>query len=373
VFDHSPSSEPTALAAGALRCPRCGATGAPGDAFCEVDGARLVGGGAAAASSMGSGGCPCGAALDDGDGYCARCGHRLAPAASLLPDHADLEVAPDLAATTDRGRRHPRNEDAVALAREDVGGAPALILVVCDGVSSSRDGDRAAALAVRATCDALLAFARQTERGESSGALEAAPPTGPREDPMQADPAARAAMADAIHAAHAAVCTLEVDGAAGGDPPSTTVVAVLALRGRVTVGWVGDSRAYWVGADDARLLSHDHSWVNEVVDGGAMDAAAAMRDPRAHALTHCLGPLEQACEGAAPEPAVASFAPPPGGRLVLCSDGLWNYVPAVAELAALARAVPAEASAQVVARALVDHALVRGGHDNVTVAVACLL
>jgi serine/threonine protein phosphatase PrpC len=57
------------------------------------------------------------------------------------------------------------------------------------------------------------------------------------------------------------------------------------------------------------------------------------------------------------------------GRLVLCSDGLWNYTPQAAEIAALLDALPPETAPIAAARSLADAALAAGGHDNITVAV----
>jgi serine/threonine protein phosphatase PrpC len=57
------------------------------------------------------------------------------------------------------------------------------------------------------------------------------------------------------------------------------------------------------------------------------------------------------------------------GRLILCSDGLWNYVPDADELALLVGAVTADGSPVGVARALTAVALDKGGRDNITVAV----
>jgi serine/threonine protein phosphatase PrpC len=376
VSDLSPSSE-APPAGTALRCPVCGAPVAPEDRFCEVDGTPLTPAmqaaaptspaarparpeaaagpaqpePAQAAAGLAQATCPCGRAEDDGDGYCAYCGHRLRPAAppvsvALLPE---LAPAPDLGAVTDRGRRHPRNEDAVALARVERDGRPVFVLVVCDGVSSSRQADRAAALAAGTACDALREHALA---------------------PGETDPAT--AMAAAIRAAHAAVCALPETPEGDLDPPGTTLVAALATGARVTVGWVGDSRAYWLGADGAGLLTHDHSWASEAVDRGELSEADAQRAPLAHALTHCLGPLEERVAGMAPEPSVTSFDAPPGCRLVLCSDGLWNYLPRPCDFADLVGGLPPDASAQAVAAALVARALAAGGQDNVTAAVVFL-
>ena len=55
-----------------------------------------------------------------------------------------------------------------------------------------------------------------------------------------------------------------------------------------------------------------------------------IRDPRAHMITRWLG-------ADAPDlaPGITTFAPTHPGRVVVCSDGLWNYTPAAHELAAL--------------------------------------
>ncbi|MGI8551712.1 MAG: PP2C family protein-serine/threonine phosphatase [Dehalococcoidia bacterium] len=254
---------------------------------------------------------------------------------------------------TDRGLGHARNEDAVALAREACFEGQVTILVVCDGVSSSQEADQASALAAQTACDALVRFVSEGN-----------------------DPASASAMGSAIREAHAALCTQAVSLAAteadDRDPPGTTIVAVLVQGPTVTLGWVGASRAYWVGPDGYGLLTHDHSWVNEVVDSGQMSEAAASHAPQAHALTHCIGALEREDADAAPEPATATFTVPPNCRLLLCSDGLWNYASRPDQMAEIVRAVPGGASSLSLCRTLVDDALACGGQDNVTAAALFL-
>jgi len=60
------------------------------------------------------------------------------------------------------------------------------------------------------------------------------------------------------------------------------------------------------------------------------------------------------------------------GRVVVCSDGLWNYTPAAHELAALTESAPDRASSIDVAQRLTRAALAAGGHDNITVAVVSI-
>jgi serine/threonine protein phosphatase PrpC len=64
-----------------------------------------------------------------------------------------------------------------------------------------------------------------------------------------------------------------------------------------------------------------------------------------------------------------SFTPEGQGRLLLCSDGLWNYLPAAAGLAELLEAQPPGAGSLAIARAFTDYALASGGHDNITVVI----
>ena len=95
-----------------------------------------------------------------------------------------------------------------------------------------------------------------------------------------------------------------------------------------------------------------------------MTALAAQTDRRAHEITRWLG--EDTPDG---PPAIVTFVPERPGRLAVCSDGLWNYAPTANAVAQLMRAPESTGTPLTIARALVDHALAAGGHDNITVAV----
>jgi len=96
-----------------------------------------------------------------------------------------------------------------------------------------------------------------------------------------------------------------------------------------------------------------------------------MRQPLAHALTRCLGPLEVGEGLELVEPDVRTREVTGPGLVVLCSDGLWNYFPGALDIARLLHDGVDEPISEpaAVARRLLNHALERGGHDNVTVAV----
>lgn len=285
----------------------------------------------------------CRAGRVDSDGYCENCGH----AQPRERDHMEQESGP-IAAVSDRGLRHHRNEDAFALGRTALpDGSPALAAVVCDGVSSATRPDDASLAASRAASESLLA----------------ALPRGTH--PQQA-------MHDAIVAAAQAVDALAGEPASAGrhsahqNAPACTFVGAVVASGLLVVGWVGDSRAYWIpvdrGAPPARL-TEDDSWAAQMVSAGLMSEAEAYADERAHAITGWLG-----ADAYELEPHTASFKPDRPGVVVVCTDGLWNYAETAREMA---EAVPLDADVRPLhsARVLVGHALDGGGHDNVTVAV----
>lgn len=285
----------------------------------------------------------CRAGRVDSDGYCENCGH----AQPRERDHMERESGP-VAAVSDRGLRHHRNEDAFTVGHTALpDGSPAALAIVCDGVSSATRPDDASAAAAQAAGDILLA----------------ALPRGTH--PQQA-------MHEAIVAAAQAVNALAEEPAADREhaphqnAPACTIVGAIVTSGLLVVGWVGDSRAYWVPADrgaPAARLTEDDSWAAQMVAAGLMNEAEAYADERAHAITGWLG-----ADAYELEPHTASFKPDRPGVVVVCTDGLWNYAETAEEMS---EAVPADAAERPLhsARVLVGHALDGGGHDNVTVAV----
>ncbi|KOV26592.1 PP2C family serine/threonine-protein phosphatase [Streptomyces sp. XY152] len=285
----------------------------------------------------------CRAGRVDDDGYCENCGH----AQPRERDHMEQECGP-VAAVSDRGLRHHRNEDAFTVGATALpDGSPVSVAIVCDGVSSATRPDEASLAASRAAGESLLAA---LPRG-----------THPQ-----------AAMHDAIVAAADAVNALadEPEAAREHAPhqnaPACTIVGAVVTAGLLVVGWVGDSRVYWVPVDrsaPAARLTEDDSWAAQMVAAGLMGEAEAYADHRAHAITGWLG-----ADAYELEPHTASFKPDRPGVVVVCTDGLWNYAESADEMAGV---VPADAAVRPLhaARVLVGHALDGGGHDNVTVAL----
>jgi len=280
-------------------------------------------------SSRGStGACPgCGAAGPGEGGYCDHCGRRW-PAGR---DHAELDLGA-VAGVTDRARRR-RNEDAFAIGRLGAGYAA----VVCDGVSTSARSDVAAHAAAEAGIEALLAALDAGEQPE------------------------HASLAGARAAAHAVRAVAEPHDQDA--PPSCTYVSAVVTAEAVTVGWIGDSRAYWLAATpgESACLTIDDSLAGRLAAGRPAPPAPGA-DPRSRALIRWLG-----ADSVDDEAEVTTVRPTGPGRLVLCSDGLSHYL---SEPEAMAAAVADLSDAPVeVARSLTRTALDAGGHDNIAVVV----
>ncbi|MFC9434044.1 PP2C family serine/threonine-protein phosphatase [Nocardia sp. NPDC057030] len=329
-----------------LSCPGCRAEVHPQDRFCENCGQEL--GGRRIALPNHEPGPPtacaaCGGLDYDADGYCSGCGQLR-----TAPDRFDADLGA-VAVVTDRGIAHARNEDAVAAAVLDgAGGLPeAVVIVVADGVSSSEDPQVASGTAAKTGVDAC------------------------RTALLDGLPAPEAAMAGLAAAAQAVRDIAVADGHAPSCTYVSAVVRADAHGTEITVANVGDSRAYWLHADapdepanpPSQRLTVDDSWAQALVDAGAMDEHAAMNDPRAHTLIRWLGadgpvkPWSDSC--------VRTLRTTGPGVLLLCSDGLWNYL---SDATALAEVATATAPA-VAARELVEFALRCGGSDNITVAL----
>jgi serine/threonine protein phosphatase PrpC len=255
------------------------------------------------------------------------------------PDHAEVDLGA-AAGVTDRGLRHHRNEDAMALASEQTPDGLVVVAVVCDGVSSSRRGDEASHAAAQAALPVLLEAVRNG--------------------------------ADLAEASRAAVAAGRESVAGLGEPvnerSATTFLSAVAARGDVTLCWLGDSRAYWLAQPESESaqLTRDDSVAGGMVEAGLATEETAMALPHAHVLTRWLG-AEAADRSGDPAraPHVERFSPPGAGVLLVCSDGLWNYLPEAGELARLALPM-AQTDPLGAAKDMVRFAVEAGGADNIT-------
>jgi serine/threonine-protein phosphatase Stp1 len=138
---------------------------------------------------------------------------------------------------------------------------------------------------------------------------------------------------------------------------ASTVVVLIVGIDRFTCLWAGDSRVYLLRDGSFRQLTRDHSWVQELLDAGAISAEQAQHHPRANVITRSVGADLEGFELDKVNDALQ-----PGDFFLLCCDGLFKTVPEKTLATLLAKrdvASPVDA--------LIAAALDMDASDNVTV------
>lgn len=229
-----------------------------------------------------------------------------------------LHVAHSVA-KSDTGRQRHTNEDSYY--------ARAPVFAVADGMGGASGGEVAARMATEAVA-AVEANSKDIEQ----------------------------ALKEAASRANA-----EIWSYASQDPSrvgmGTTLTMLVVGTDDVSIAHVGDSRAYILRDGKLRLLTQDHSLVEELRRQGTISQEEAESHPQRSIITRALGP--------APEVEIDSFthAARDGDTYLLCSDGLTTMVPnaRIEEIMRDSRTVDDAAAA------LVSEANSNGGRDNITV------
>ncbi len=151
------------------------------------------------------------------------------------------------------------------------------------------------------------------------------------------------------------------------DDPSTagmgtTIVLAWVLENVAHIAWCGDSRAYLFNKNSGlSRLSHDHSYVQELVDAGKLDPELAFDHPNSNIITRSLGDFPTAAR-----PDYISKGISTGDYILLCTDGLCGLIRDEEILDVMLTERDSLADYQ---NALIDAALEAGGHDNITIAL----
>lgn len=277
------------------------------------------------------------------DGCCEQCGVK-----ALSPrDHFREQPAPWVAGVCDKGIRHDRNEDAMAMSAspDDTSPGRRAVLVVLDGVSNT-DDSQVGSLAGAKAALAVLAAPFPDGPGTPDSCLAAATDVFTR--------AVKAAQAELVAAAMP-----------GSDNPASATFSAAVLEGDViSYANVGDSRSYWLPDGSPGVqLSIDDSAAQGLIAAG-MPRGEAESSPQAHAITKWLGK-----DSEDHTPMVGQLTITEPGWLLVCSDGLWNYASEPARLVEQVRAAGTDDPAAL-ALALTDYANGQGGQDNITTVVA---
>lgn len=231
------------------------------------------------------------------------------------------------------GHVRARNEDSYHV-EADQG-----LIVVADGMGGHPAGADASRLAVKTF---LRRLGAEADMLTSSGAW------GER-------------MVEAVEAAHVRLLDEgDRDPARLGMGTTLTALHLDPETGRGELVHIGDSRAYRLRDGSLTRLSQDHTWVQEQVEAGVLDASVARVHPMSHVLTRVLGGAR-----VMPAPQLRTVTAQPGDLYLLCTDGLTGHL----SDDDLHDIVSGSGEPEAIAAALVEAANERGGSDNITVAL----
>src|SRR5919197_926932 len=220
---------------------------------------------------------------------------------------------------TDTGRQRDANEDAYF--------AQSPVFAVADGMGGAQAGEVASRLAAE-SFDAV-------QRGEESP---------------------EAYLRAIAKTANARIHRLaESDTSRSG--MGTTLTAALVEGDEVGFAHVGDSRAYLFRDGELKLLTSDHSLVEELRRQGRLTDEQAEDHPQRSIITRALGPEREVVVD------TMTYRARPGDVYLLCSDGLTTMVKEERIAAILTEADDLEAAVD----RLVEEANAAGGRDNITV------
>jgi protein phosphatase len=140
----------------------------------------------------------------------------------------------------------------------------------------------------------------------------------------------------------------------------TTLTCAMILGEQVTLGHVGDSRAYYIYPDGRnQRLSQDHSLVQRMVDMDEITEEEALAHPSRNVLLRALGQSDPI------RPDIQTHQIPQGGSILLCSDGLWGVV----SENEINRVVNTIQDPSLACSKLVEMANKAGGPDNISVII----
>ena len=240
---------------------------------------------------------------------------------------------------TDAGEVRRHNEDTALTITATHDGDSALppfgLFVLADGMGGHQAGEVASSLAARVVAHHIV------------GQLYL--PTLITQEHDTYQPALNELLVKAVREANTAVAN-QVPG--GG----TTLTCALLLGPRAYIAHVGDSRAYIVTEDGLEQVTHDHSLVDRLVELGQLTRDEAAIHPQKNVLYRAVGQSGN-LEVDTPVRTI-----PYGGRLLLCSDGLWSMV----SEADIGRIVTTASSLQAACDNLIVAANQAGGPDNIT-------
>ncbi|MEI8131415.1 MAG: protein phosphatase 2C domain-containing protein [Leptolinea sp.] len=238
------------------------------------------------------------------------------------------------------GRQREHNEDTLfamsSILRDGIEDIPFGIFIVADGMGGHQHGEIASGAATRALSSFLISHLYTPLLAGETKTIETS---------------LQELMEQGIEAAQEAVML----AAPGG---GTTLTAALIIGDQVTLGHVGDSRAYFAGPDgELKAITKDHSLVKRLLELGQISEREASVHPQRNVLYRAVGQTEPY------RPDIETLTFPSPGAMMICSDGLWGVV----GQNNLQKIIRKTGGLMETCQKMVDSANQAGGPDNITV------
>lgn len=223
---------------------------------------------------------------------------------------------------TDLGKVRTKNEDVLF--------ADGRLFAVADGMGGHKGGEVASATAIKMIADAV----RATPEDANAARL----------------------LAGAIVSANQEIHR-KAHTASGPSGMGTTLTAGVLAGDVLTIGHVGDSRAYLMREGTLSQLTQDHSLVGELLRGGQITREEAFDHPNRNLLTKALGTSEDITAD------IGTHKLLPGDMVLFATDGLTSMVPD----AGIAEILAGPGRVDEVCARLIEAANSAGGADNISV------
>ncbi len=232
---------------------------------------------------------------------------------------------------TDIGLKRSTNQDGFYAGYID---KDTLVICVCDGMGGVAGGKEASRIALSSFSDSLRTQSQKHNKDMSQMLVHSI-----------------------IKANNDVFCTAKGNKELSG--MGTTLVCAVLRDDKVYFASIGDSRIYVYSKGTFAQLSHDHSYVQTLVDSGQITKEQAKVHPNRNIITKALGTNESV------QPDIFVMPTEAVQKILLCSDGLCGYV----EHEKIRELVCSDMSSEDCVINCISHALDAGGPDNITAAV----
>ena len=232
---------------------------------------------------------------------------------------------------SDRGLREDNQDRAISISPDEseLIKKKGVLLVACDGTGTEIPGRRAAELAADVCLDTYYT-----------------------EDSIDPTRALQAAVARANQSVLDESRTKRLDGM------STTLVAAVVFKNKVTVAHVGDSRAYLLREGRLTRLTQDHTSLSDKITEGSLTNEETRKISKRRAITRMLGTAKAT-------PDITTRELRWGDRVLLCTDGLYDVI----DDARIEQILGKYSNPERACNTLIKTAIANNANDNVTASV----